>query len=206
MNKAVNIKPIPLLKSVLLFGIPGLALYLGLCYGIPIFHRLGLPEIFLFPFFLWLPLISLLPVSLILFKRENRNQADLNLKTRFRLNRLTKKDWLWVIGGSLFLIADPSGKTIQIPIELLNGTPFSDYLIPGIILLFANGILSVVIAILTVKKIKHYQWFIILQGCVLIGWLTVELILNIEFFSPVLHYPLYSIGIIFIVTGLISKK
>ena len=46
------------------------------------------------------------------------------------------------IGGGLFLITDPSGETIQIPVEFLHGTPFNDYLIPGIILLFANGILS----------------------------------------------------------------
>ena len=102
-NKEMDIKPISLWESVLLFGIPGLALYLGLYYGIPIFHRMGLPEIFLFPFFLWVPLISLLPVSLILFKREKRLQADLNLKRRFRLKKLTKKDWLWVIGGIIFV-------------------------------------------------------------------------------------------------------
>jgi protein-S-isoprenylcysteine O-methyltransferase Ste14 len=50
-------------------------------------------------------------------------------------------------------------------------------------------------------KIKNYPLLIILQGCVLISWLTAELILNIEFFSPVLHYPFYSLGIVFIVTG-----
>lgn len=99
----MNIKPVSLWHSILLFGIPGLALYLGLYYGIPIFYRMGLPEIFLFPFFLWFPLISLLPVSLILFKREKRNQPDLSLKKRFRLNRISKKDWLWVISGILFV-------------------------------------------------------------------------------------------------------
>jgi hypothetical protein len=108
--------------------------------------------------------------------------------------------------GSLSFISDPSGNIIQIPLEMLDGTPFKDYLIPGIILFFANGLLSLIIVIITIKKVKHYPWFIILQGCILIGWLTVQLIMNIEFFSPVLHYPLYSIGIIFIVTGLKIKE
>jgi len=110
------------------------------------------------------------------------------------------------IGGGLFLIADPSGETIQIPVELLQGTPFNDYLFPGIILVFTNGILSLAFAILTIKQSKNYHWFIILQGCVLIGWLTIELILNTEFFSAILHYPLYAIGIFFIFTGFIFKK
>ena len=110
------------------------------------------------------------------------------------------------IGGGLLLIADPSGNSIRIPVELLQGTPFSDYLIPGIILVLANGILSLIVAILTIKKIKNYELFIILQGCVLIGWLTIEIILNKEFFSPTLHYPLYSMGVIFVVSGLTLMK
>jgi membrane protease YdiL (CAAX protease family) len=104
MIKVMNIKPIPLWESILLFGIPGLLLYLGMNYGIPVFHRMGLPEIFLFPFFLWLPLIPLLPISINLFKREKRDQANLSLKRRFRLNRITKKDWLWVMGGIFFVM------------------------------------------------------------------------------------------------------
>ena len=46
----------------------------------------------------------------------------------------------------------------------------------GIILLFSIGFLSLVIAVLTIRKVKNYPRFIILQGCVLIGWLTAELI------------------------------
>ena len=110
------------------------------------------------------------------------------------------------IGGSIFLIVDPSGEAIQIPVELLQGTPFNDYLIPGIVLLFANGFLSLAVARVTIKKVKYYPWSIILQGCVLIGWLTAELILNIDFFAPILHYPLYTIGLILIVSGLIIMK
>ena len=77
---------------------------------------MGLPEIFLFPFFLWLPIIPLLPISIILFKREKRNQPDLTFKKRLRLNRITKRDWLWIIGGILFvmvfdfIIMDPISK------------------------------------------------------------------------------------------------
>jgi len=108
--------------------------------------------------------------------------------------------------GSWGLISDPSGKSIQIPIKVLDGTPFNDFLIPGILLLFANGFLSLTVAILTIKKIRHYPWFIILQGCVLLGWLTAELIFNIEMFYPIMHYPFYTIGILLIVIGIIIEK
>lgn len=99
-----KVKPISLWQSILFFGIPGLLLYLGLVYGIPILKSYGFPDIFLFPFFLWLPLIPLLPASLALFRREQKYQPDLTLKERFRLKKITKKDWLWVVGGILFVL------------------------------------------------------------------------------------------------------
>ena len=108
--------------------------------------------------------------------------------------------------GGLSFISDPSGKSIQISIDVLDGTPFNDFLIPGIILILANGFLSLLIAVLTIKRTKHYQWFIILQGCILIGWLTAELIFNIEMFLPIMHYPLYTVGILFILIGFIINK
>ena len=108
--------------------------------------------------------------------------------------------------GGLSFITDPTGESIQISIEVLDGTPFTNFLIPGIILLLANGLLPLAVAILTIKKSKYYPWFIILQGCVLMGWLTGELIINIELFFPIMHYPLYTIGILFIVFGFIIKK
>jgi len=110
------------------------------------------------------------------------------------------------IYGGLSFIIDPSGESIQISIDVLNGTPFNNFLIPGIILFLANGLLSALVVIITIKKMKYYPWFIILQGFVLIGWLTGELIMNIELFFPIMHYPLYTFGVLFIVLGLLLQK
>ena len=104
MKNGINIKPIPLYLSILFFGIPGLALYLGTYYAIPIFQKMGLPDIYLFPFFMWLPILPLLPLSIILYKREKKVQPELTLKERFRLNRITKKDWIWIVGGVMFVL------------------------------------------------------------------------------------------------------
>jgi len=65
---------------------------------------MGLPDIFLFPFFLWLPLIPLLPISILLFQREKQTLQNLTLRERFRLNRLTKTDWLWAIVGIFIVV------------------------------------------------------------------------------------------------------
>jgi len=100
-NLSDNIIPIPLWQSILFFGIPGMILYLGLYHGVPIFSQMGYSPAVLFGFFLWLPAIPLLPLCYYLFKREQKNNPGIRFKRRFRLNRLTGKDWLWVILGIL---------------------------------------------------------------------------------------------------------
>ena len=125
--------------------------------------------------------------------------------------RITAIASLLVIGfaalyGGWMLIADPSGQKLQIPLALLEKTPFQDYLIPGIILLVIIGFCSLLVALLTLLKNKYYAWLILVQGCFLIGWLTIELFFNIDFFAPILHFPLYAIGILLIAIGYIQRK
>lgn len=116
MKTENTIKPIATLKSILLFGIPGIILYLGLTHGIPYFQALGYKDVFLFPFFLWLPIIPLLPVSIILFRNEKRKNPTLRIAERFRLKTINKTDWYWIVGGIVlvfvfdFLIMEPVAK------------------------------------------------------------------------------------------------
>jgi len=104
------------------------------------------------------------------------------------------------IFGGLGLIIDPSGELMQMPLEFLQYSPFPDFLIPGIILFTFNGLLSFIIAVLTILKVKIYPWLIIFEGCVLAIWLTVQIIF-IKVFYPPLHIPYYLTGIFLIVTG-----
>jgi len=43
-----------------------------------------------------------------------------------------------LVGGS-GLVADPSGAAIGLPLDLLRGSPFGDYLVPGLVLLIVLG-------------------------------------------------------------------
>ncbi|MCJ7468182.1 MAG: hypothetical protein MUO53_16000 [Maribacter sp.] len=108
---------------------------------------------------------------------------------------------LAAMGGGWLLIDDPSGVSIQIPIDFLSGTPFKDYLIPGIILFIFIGAFSLFTAILTVLNRKIYSKMAVLEGILLIGWLSIELFLNSDFYAPTLHLPLYAIGVLLIVMG-----
>jgi len=110
------------------------------------------------------------------------------------------------IGGGWMLVRDPSGFSMELASEFLNKTPFSSYLVPGVILLLAIGFPSIVVAILGVRKYDYYPMLLVFQACILFGWLTIELILNIEFYHPLYHIPLYTIGLVLIIFGFILKN
>ena len=99
------------------------------------------------------------------------------------------------------LISDPSGYSMELPIELLNQSSFDSYLVPGIILLIAIGFFSITACMLTIRQTLNYTWFIILQGGILFIWLTSELIINIEFYHPLYHLPLYITSLFLIAIG-----
>jgi hypothetical protein len=110
------------------------------------------------------------------------------------------------IYGGLMLISDPSGGKFEWSLELLNGTPFKSFLIPGIILLIANGLFPIYIAVLTLLKKKYAASFILIQGVIVIIWLSVQLIMNPGFFLAATHYPSFSVGILLFLTGLYLRR
>lgn len=79
--------------------------------------------------------------------------------------------------GGIGLVMDPSGETLQIPISWLNNSPFSNYLIPGIILLILLGIFPVIISIGIWTK-TPWSWLGALTiSLALIIWIGVEIII-----------------------------
>ena len=108
--------------------------------------------------------------------------------------------------GGWMLISDPSGGKFRWSMDLLQGTPFKSFLIPGIVLLITNGILPLCIALLVLLKKNAANWLILFQGLVVIGWLTAQLIFNPDFFVPVTHYTSYSIGLLLVLVGLLLLR
>jgi hypothetical protein len=90
-------------------------------------------------------------------------------------------------GGGLVL--GPKGSIIPLPLNLLDRSPFSDYLIPGLILLLFIGVLPAVvfygllkkpnwkwIDVLNVYKDRHWSWtFAIFTGILLILWMDFQI-------------------------------
>ena len=107
--------------------------------------------------------------------------------------------------GGIGLITDPSGDSIRLSIDLLDQTPFNNYLIPGIILLCVNGVFSFVSVFMILVNNRYAYLYIILQGLLLSGWLIIQIIL-IKTFYPPMHITLFLTGTLLILFGILIKR
>jgi CDP-diglyceride synthetase len=78
--------------------------------------------------------------------------------------------------GGIGLVLDPSGKSLQIPINWLDNSPFNDYLIPGLILLIVLGAFPIVTLYRLWFKMKWAWLSALVLGLALIIWIGVEIL------------------------------
>lgn len=80
------------------------------------------------------------------------------------------------IAGGLGIVLDPSGSSIGLPIELLDETPFADFLIPGLVLLTVNGLGSTVGGVLTLRRNRYAGLVAIALGIFLVAWIVIQVL------------------------------
>ncbi len=121
------------------------------------------------------------------------------------------------IYGGVALMIKPDGSFFEMSIDILRNSPFKNFLIPGIILLFTFGLIPIYITYAIVKrpdsrffqKINllydyHFSWtFSIYIGFALIIWINVQTL----FFNSVeiIHTVYSSLGILIICIALLPK-
>jgi hypothetical protein len=90
--------------------------------------------------------------------------------------------------GGISLIISPDGQIFHIPVEILHNSPFKDFLIPGLILLFIFGINPIYIIYLLLKKPEsrifekfnllhdhYFGWsFTVYIGIALVIWINIQ--------------------------------
>jgi len=108
-------------------------------------------------------------------------------------------NWTGAFFGGYHLVTNPDGSSLGLPLSYLAGTPFSDYLIPGIILLAVNGFLGLTAFLFIVFGHSKGPWLVMLQGILLSGWILVQ-ILMIQVFHP-FQAIFGSIGLILFASG-----
>jgi hypothetical protein len=92
----------------------------------------------------------------------------------FVLLMFTSMTALW---GGWLLMQDPSGGLLKIPTTELKHSPFSNFLIPGILLFAFIGIGSLGCLIVYSLSSKMYRQLILLEGVALMIWIGVQMIM-----------------------------
>jgi len=119
--------------------------------------------------------------------------------------------------GGLFLIIKPDGSFFDMPVEILQNSPFTNFLIPGIILILCFGILPIYNIYSIIKrpdnhffrKINliydyHFSWTLsVYIGIALIIWINVQ---TLFFNSVEIIHTFYSFyGILIVCVSLLPK-
>ena len=93
--------------------------------------------------------------------------------------------------GGIALVIDPTGNLLQMPLSNLEGSPFTNYLFPGLILLFLLGVVPAFVAFGLIRKPKwkwanklniyndqHWAWtYSLYVSIMLIIWIDVQIML-----------------------------
>jgi FtsH-binding integral membrane protein len=109
------------------------------------------------------------------------------------------------IGGGIGLVFDPSGESIGIPIDWLAGSPFSDYLIPGLILLFILGVFPLIVFYGLLKKMRYSWPGSLLIASALIIWIGVEILIIGYQAEPPLQLIYGVLGLILLILALLPS-
>jgi len=81
------------------------------------------------------------------------------------------------IGGGITLAARPDGSLMEAPPGMLQHSPFTTFLIPGLLLLFVVGVVNAIASVLVFRNTKLAPYFAFLAGASLLVWIVTEMIL-----------------------------
>lgn len=104
------------------------------------------------------------------------------------------------LAGGAMLMASPTGALFGMPLSMLEHSPFTSFLVPGLVLFVVNGVVPLGVAVATAKQVRWASFAAPVVGVVLCGWIAVQVAM-IRGLS-ILHFIYFGLGIAILVIGL----
>ena len=101
---------------------------------------------------------------------------------------------LGALAGSIALVSRPDGSVMHLDVALLAGSPFGDFLVPGLILGALFGVGSLVVAAMGIRNHRLAPFLAFADGCAMMIWIVVELAIIKEL--SFLHPTFFAIGLV----------
>jgi hypothetical protein len=108
-----------------------------------------------------------------------------------------------VVSGFMMIIK-PGGDTLYLPLSMLQGSPFANFLIPGIILFTVNGIGNLFAGILSFRRHQLAGFAGIFFGLALMIWIFVQV--NMIGGGHWLQYLYFTLGLVELVSGITIRE
>lgn len=102
--------------------------------------------------------------------------------------------------GGAMLMLDPTGSSLGLPLAWLEGSPFADYLVPGLVLFGVFGIGSLVVVYSILHRLRWAWLAAVGLGAAQVVWILVEYAI-IEMFHP-LHLVYAGLGVALVALAL----
>ena len=100
--------------------------------------------------------------------------------------------------GGFGLVSDTSGTNMEVPLTLLKNSPFTNYLIPGLVLLIGIGIGHVSAGITAFLRHRYCGKFAVFFGGFLALFMVIEVgFIGLHNFSQPLYFLLGTVEVIF---------
>ena len=109
------------------------------------------------------------------------------------------------VAGGYGLVSDPTGGTLGIPSDWLQGSPFADYLVPGLILLLVLGVFPLAVAYGLWSRAPWSWRAAFLVGIALIVWIAVEVFIIGYVSQPPLQLVYGLVGIIILLLTIVPS-
>ena len=126
------------------------------------------------------------------------------MKTFIGLGTIQAFIGLGALGGGFMLVRDPSGSALELPMSLLEGSPFPDFLIPGMFLFVVNGVGSMIGAGLSFTRRRYVQEIAIVLGAILVAWIVIQVVIISSFYW--LHVFYFILGVVELGIGLYIRR
>jgi hypothetical protein len=98
------------------------------------------------------------------------------------------------LAGGIALVSQPDGSVMHFETSLLAGSPFSDYLVPGLILGGLFGVGSLVVAAMGLRRARLAPFLAFAIGCAQMIWIVVQLGIIKEL--SWLHPAFFGVGLV----------
>lgn len=176
MDCTDTIKPLPLPQALLCFGIPAGLGIVGMYAIVPALDRAGVPMLWNFTVVVYGMFPLLLAAALLAYRLEGRRLSLAELRDRFRLHRLGRREWLWTtgllvvyVGGNIALSSTAKALATALPLPLPKVLPAAvdprvaqtaiptEYL--GVPLRGNAGVLALVLVTLLLNILGEELWW-----------------------------------------------